>query len=218
VYATQSLSFSMKFLGLLVLLFGVLSVSAFRGMPQRSFSGTQLTMNLQQNCKQITKALGVGALSFLVSGAPLNYIQSDGMVSLVQPAAADVRAQQKRTYFRFAPKFNEGKEYYKNEVKAAIDKDDFTVVSKLFENFVTKVNRNTDQETTDTYANVHYTRPMTLLGGTFAERGTSAKTRALQEQEALFITAMQKLEGTMSAMNRKLPTSPRSLNLLHRYY
>jgi hypothetical protein len=60
----------------------------------------------------------------------------------VQSVHADVRAQQKRTYFRFVPKLIIGKDFYKTQVKDAIDKEDWPVVSKFFEEFVSKYNPN----------------------------------------------------------------------------
>lgn len=48
-------------------------------------------------------------------------------------AHADVRAAQKRTYFRFIPKFNTGKEFYQGDLKQAIDKENWPVVEKIFE-------------------------------------------------------------------------------------
>lgn len=119
--------------------------------------------------------------------------------NIVSPllANADFRAAQKRTYFRFIPKLIEGKEFYNKDLKAAIDKEDWKVVEKFFEEYVSKYNGSVkDQaETTDTYVNSRFFRPMQLFSGTFAERGTSPKQRALAEQLELFKTAMNDLEG-----------------------
>lgn len=135
---------------------------------------------------------------------------------LVQPANADVRAQQKRTYFRFVPKLNEGTAFFKNELKQAIDKEDWKVVEKAFEVYVSKYNKNDPNQidATDSYVNVHFYRPMTLFAGSFAERGSSPKNKAMMEQEALFEEAMGNLEGCIKdrkgngffAADIKMPT------------
>ena len=135
----------------------------------------------------------------------------------MQPSSvlADVRAQQKKTYFRFAPKLNEGKEFYRVDLKEAIDKGNWDVVSKFFAEYVSKVNRNDPgQVQTDTYVNNNLYRPMTLLSGTFAERGSSIKTRLLLDEEAAFSQAMASLEGCVKdikgegffAPTTKMPT------------
>lgn len=135
----------------------------------------------------------------------------------MQPSSvqADVRAQQKKTYFRFAPKLNEGKEFYRVELKEAIDKGNWDVVSKFFAEYVSKVNKNDPgQVQTDTFVNNNLYRPMTLLSGTFAERGSSIKTRLLLDEEAAFSQAMASLEGCVKdikgegffAPTTKMPT------------
>lgn len=53
--------------------------------------------------KMIARCTGVGIIALSLSD--LSFLQEPfSMVSVVQPAYADVRAQQKRTYFRFSPK------------------------------------------------------------------------------------------------------------------
>jgi len=117
--------------------------------------------------------------------------------NLIQPAHADFRAQQKRTYFRFIPKFETGLKFYATDLKKAIDDEKFDVIKTVFEEFVVKVNPNDpnqiDQK--DTYVNEKFYRPMVLFSGTFAERGTSIKQRLLLEQKDIFETAMGDLEG-----------------------
>eukprot|EP01041_Mallomonas_annulata_P008246 gene8246-16962_t len=117
----------------------------------------------------------------------------------VQPAFAEFRAAQKRTYFRFVPKIVSGRDFYKNELKQAIDKEDWKVVEKIFEEYVTKYNPNfPDQvDATDTYVQSTFFRPMTVLAGSFAERGSSPKQRALTEQLEVFEKAINKLESSV---------------------
>ena len=43
------------------------------------------------------------------------------------------------TYFRFIPKMNEGRNFFKNELKVAIEKEDWPVITNFFEEYVTKV-------------------------------------------------------------------------------
>jgi len=160
-------------------------------------------------------AVAVGLMSTPV---PSILLPNDSplMSVFIQPANADVRAQQKRTYFRFIPKLNEGTAFFKNELKQAIDKEDWKVLEKAFEVYVSKYNKNDPNQidATDTYINVHFYRPMTLFAGSFAERGSSPKTKAMMEQEALFEEAMGNLEGCIKdrkgsgffAADIKMPT------------
>ena len=82
--------------------------------------------------KAATIAVVANALVF----SPMN------VFTPVQSAQADVRAQQKRTYFRFVPKLIIGRDFYKGAVKTAIEKEDWPVVTKFFEEFVSKYNPN----------------------------------------------------------------------------
>eukprot|EP00600_Ochromonadales_sp_CCMP1393_P009591 CAMPEP_0174975654 /NCGR_PEP_ID=MMETSP0004_2-20121128/12567_1 /TAXON_ID=420556 /ORGANISM="Ochromonas sp., Strain CCMP1393" /LENGTH=229 /DNA_ID=CAMNT_0016226537 /DNA_START=58 /DNA_END=747 /DNA_ORIENTATION=- len=175
-----------------------MAVSAFHSPLMRAARTSHPTMQMISG-NRFSKAVGVGLLSFTLSQGIVNNDLS--FHSAIPPAVADVRAQQKRTYFRFAPKLVEGTAFYKNDLKQAIDKKDYAVVSKFFEEYVTKVNKqDPGQVDTDTYVNQHFFRPMTLLSGTFAERGTSSKTRLLQEQQENFATAMKSLEGCTKNM------------------
>jgi hypothetical protein len=118
--------------------------------------------------------------------------------SILTPVAvADVRAQQKRTYFRFVPKLTTGRDFYKTELKAAVDSEDWKVIEKFFEVYVSKYNPNDPNQidATDSYVNVHFYRPMTVFAGSFAEKGSSPKQKALMEAEDKFATAMSDLEG-----------------------
>lgn len=51
---------------------------------------------------------------------------------LMHTATADVRAQQKRTYFRFVPKLIEGIKFLKTDIRAAIDKEDWVCCILLY--------------------------------------------------------------------------------------
>lgn len=143
---------------------------------------------------KISRAVSVGMLGFTLSQGTLSYLPDSGpVVTLVKPASAEFRAAQKRTYFRFTPKLVDGMKYYASDLKTAIDKEDFNVVKKFFEIYVVKANDLGDK--TDSYYQNHFTRPLTVLGGSFAERGVSPKQKLLAEQELVFETAMGELEG-----------------------
>ena len=137
-------------------------------------------------------------LAALFTVSPLQIDQNNLLSQLVLPAAhADFRAAQKRTYFRFVPKLIEGREFYKNDLKGAIDSEKWDVVTKFFETYVSKYNPNdpAQVDATDTYVNVHFFRPMTVWSGSFAERGSSVKQRLLLDQIDIFKASMDDLEG-----------------------
>lgn len=102
-----------------------------------------------------------------------------------------------------------GTAFYGNELKSAIDKDDWAVVEKFFEEYVSKYNPNdkTQVDQTDSYINNYILRPMKVLSGSFAERGTSPKQKALADKELEFEKAMTRLEG--DEMMRMLSSSRR---------
>ena len=116
---------------------------------------------------------------------------------LIQVAHADFRAAQKRTYFRMVPKIITGRDFYKGELKQAIDKEDWKVVEKAFETYVAKYNPNDPSQVdqTDRYVDNYFLRPMTVFAGSFAERGTSPKTKSMMQQVELFRAALDDLEG-----------------------
>jgi len=147
------------------------------------------------------KKVATATLSSLaLLNAPIALVLHEGEAPqplFVQPAHADFRAQQKRTFFRNAPKLAEGGSFLKTNVRGAIDKEDWKAIEKLFEEYVSKYNGSQKDQVdqTDTYVNANYLRPMTLLAGSFAERGSSPKQRSLMEQREIFLEAMDKLEG-----------------------
>jgi len=152
------------------------------------------------------KSQDTAIVSTLLLGFGLNLVplsitvpSNDVSMTSISPmiANADFRAAQKRTYFRFIPKLLEGKEFYVKDLKSAIDKEDWKVVEKYFEEYVSKYNPSDTSVvmSTDTYVNVHFFRPMQLFSGTFAERGSSPKQRALSDQLDVFKSAMDELEG-----------------------
>ena len=57
---------------------------------------------------------------------------------------------------------------------SSIEKGDWPVIEKVFESYVTKYNPNdkSQVDSTDTFLNTKYVRPMTVLAGSFAERGS----------------------------------------------
>jgi hypothetical protein len=85
--------------------------------------------------------------------------------------------------------------FYATDLKAAIDKEDFKVVSTMFEEYVSKKNDNGDKM--DTYYNNHFTRPMTVLAGSFAERASNPKTAFLNQKEQEFEKVIDDLYGTV---------------------
>jgi hypothetical protein len=154
-----------------------------------------MSMHIDRSFAKVSRAVSVGVLGFALSQGSISYLpDSSPVVSFVKPAVAEFRAAQKRTYFRFAPKFVEGMKFYGTDLKAGLDKDNYDAVTKLFDVYVTKVNPDLGDKT-DTYFNNHFTRPMTVLSGSFAERGVSPKQRLLLEKEKAFEAAMSELEG-----------------------
>jgi len=160
--------------------------------------------------KQLTKvALGIFA-GFALS-AP-DFTHNFG----VAPVVADFRAQQKSTFFRFAPKFTSGRDFYRSELKNVVESGNWDAIKKFFEVYPSKINRNDPNQVDayDSYVNLNFYRPMKVLAGSFAERGTSTKQRALTEQEVAFETAMAELEGCVKdrkgegffAQTIKMPT------------
>jgi hypothetical protein len=139
-----------------------------------------------------------GMMSLLLITSPITLNPPNTIIT--NTAHADVRAQMKRTYFRFVPKLITGLNYYKNDLKTAVEKEDWDTIKKFFEVYVSKYNANDPKQidATDTYVNAQLYRPMTVFAGSFAEKGTSPKQKSLMEQEILFETAMSQLEGTAS--------------------
>lgn len=121
---------------------------------------------------------------------------------LPQPVHAEFRAAQKRTYFRQTPKLIEGGGFLAGDLKQAVEKEDYRVIEKMFEEYASKVIANRDNEVaqTDTYVNSKFYRPMTILSGSFAEKGTSEKQRKMMEKELKFEEAMKLLQGTTKDM------------------
>ena len=149
--------------------------------------------------KQLQKAITSAVVATSIVAAPILTVVSPPGLGLVQSANADVRAQQKRTYFRFVPKLIIGRDFYKADLKAAIDKEDWPVVQKIFEEYITRTNKESGStEATDTYVNQYLIRPMSVFSSSFAERGSSDKQRALLEQEQTFEAAMAALDSSVN--------------------
>jgi hypothetical protein len=101
-------------------------------------------------------------------------------------------------------------------LKAAIEKEDWPVVGKFFEEYVSKYNPNDPSQVdkVDTYVNNFLLRPMKVLSSSFAERGSSPKQKALADLETTFELAMGDLEGCVKdrkgdgffAQEIKIPT------------
>ena len=137
--------------------------------------------------KAIPQALLVGTLA-----------TSSIELAAPQPAVADFRAAQKRTYFRQSPKLIEGGAFLTKDLKNAVETEDYKVIGGMFDDYASKVIASRDNEVvqTDTFVNAKFYRPMTVLAGSFAERGTSEKQRQLMDQEQAFEQAFRLLEGT----------------------
>lgn len=112
---------------------------------------------------------------------------------------ASARPAQKSTFFRFSPKFIEGRNYYRTELKNAIDHEDWQVVGKFFEVYVSRYNKNfPDQvDAYDTYVNKQLYRPMKVIATSFSDRSVSPKETKLTEHITAFEKAMAKLEGSI---------------------
>lgn len=110
---------------------------------------------------------------------------------------ASARPAQKNTFFRFSPKFIEGRDYYRTELKTAIDREDWQVVGKFFEVYVSRYNKNfPDQvDAYDSYVNKQLYRPMKVIATSFSDRSVSPMETKLMEQITAFEKAMAKLEG-----------------------
>lgn len=100
---------------------------------------------------KFAKAVSIAVVANAIVLSPMN------VFTPVQSAHADVRAQQKRTYFRFVPKLIIGRDFYKTQIKDAIDKEDWPVITKFFDEFVSKYNPN-DPTQVDATGECHHYR------------------------------------------------------------
>lgn len=172
--------------------------SATKRVTDSSLMMKQSSMLSWKNLQQAS-ALTALVTVITTSGLPGIDHQVSSVQDLFQPAMvkADYRASQKSTYFRFSPKFLKGREFYRTDLKNAIDQEKWDVVEKFFEQYASKVNRNDPNQVDayDTYVNNNLYRPMRILAGSFAERGSSPKQRILLEKEMAFEQVMDELEG-----------------------
>lgn len=177
---------------------------AFRAKGRApSATRRQIYLNLQMHSEFIAKmqkimlASAVG-ISIGVQSSPVSSFSFPVLSSAIPVARADYRAQQKSTYFRFSPKLIAGRAFFKYELKKAIDSGDWKAVEKFFELYPSKINKNDPNQIDayDSYLNSNIIRPMKVLAGSFAERGSSVKQRNLLEQEEAFEAALSNLEGT----------------------
>jgi len=185
---------------LLVALFSSFALHhAFRPSISNGRLSAPNTMKMASTDSDITASIkkfskvSLGIVAGFALAAP-DFSQYYGAVA---PAAAEFRAQQKRTFFRFSPKFIVGRDFYKTELKKAIDSEDWEAIKKFTEVYPSKINRNdaSQIDAYDSYVNSNFYRPMKVLAGSFADRGSSKKQRALMEQEVAFETAVSDLEG-----------------------
>ena len=155
--------------------------------------------NNENNVNNLNKKIISSMMSVLLLSSTTIFLNPTNTI-ITNVANADVRAQQKKTYFRFVPKFITGLNYYKNDLKSAVDNSDWPTIAKFFEVYVTKYNPNDPKQvdSTDTYVNSKLFRPMTVFAGSFAEKSSSPKQKAMMEQEQAFESAMQELEKCAS--------------------
>lgn len=190
----------MKALICLIVLLFFISVSSFTHVAPPCRRTSPIAMKVEG--ASVPKALSALVISGGLFVTPVLPSGLLGRNPLVSVANADFRAAQKRTYFRYAPKLVDGTSFYEKELKSAIAKDDWKVVENMFKEYTTKVD-GSDKKTvtqTDTFVNSRFLRPMLLLSGTFAERGTSPKQRDLQAQLDAYTLAMKSLQGSVMDM------------------
>lgn len=165
----QSLSYFM-------LICTLVHVSGFSSsISRQSISNrkTYLKMNFPQKyITDIGKVCAIVALPLSLTFSDFGTLFDNSHVLTIKAANADVRAQQKRTYFRFVPKLKTGLTFYATELKEAVDNEDYKKISSIFDEFVYKQHK-TDSELDqmETYVNLNFFRPMKVFAGTFAERG-----------------------------------------------
>ena len=122
------------------MIFSCLVISSFSFSP--ALVSNRMSAQIQMSGfsdiikSKFAKAATIAVVTNALVLSPMN------VFTPVESAHADVRAQQKRTYFRFVPKLIIGRDFYKGAVKTAIDKEDWPVVTKFFEEFVSKYNPN----------------------------------------------------------------------------
>ena len=157
--------------------------------------GFNVQMKAAGPSQKLMRAVGQG---LLIGGLTTSSVTT----MAPQPVHAEFRAAQKRTYFRQTPKLIEGGTFLTTDLKAAVEKEDYKVIEKMFEEYASKVISNRENEVAqyDTYVNNKFYRPMTILAGSFAEKGTSEKQRQMMEKEIKFEGAMKLLQGTTKDM------------------
>ena len=118
------------------LLVSCMSFSPALNAPHRISRNLEMSAFSDAMQSKFAKAVTIAVVTNALVLSPMN------VFTPVQSAHADVRAQQKRTYFRFVPKLIIGRDFYKVQIKDAIEKDDWPVITKFFEEFVSKYNPN----------------------------------------------------------------------------
>jgi hypothetical protein len=197
---------------LLLVLLLVSLANAFKQLANvRNLKKFALKMNKESSLLNQNWLRNVVASTLMTSSIfTSNYVltPSEIQIDMFRPvvAVADFRAQQKSTFFRFSPKLVTGRDYFRSNIKNAIEKEDWEIVKKFFELYPSKINKNDPKQVDafDSYINSNLYRPMKVLAGSFAERASTDKQRALVEQEAIFEEAMQSLEGKLLPINKLL--------------
>lgn len=133
-----------------------------------------------------------------VANVNLQGITESSILS-IQPAQAEFRAAQKSTFFRVVPRFIAGRDYYRTELKSAVEKQQWDVIRKFFELYPSKINKNDPNqiEAYDSYVNKNILRPLKLLTSSSAEKGTSPRQQLLFAKEQEFEQAMALLQGSV---------------------
>jgi hypothetical protein len=138
------------------LLISCVSFSPALNAPHRISRNIEMSAFSDAIQSKFTKAVTIAVVTNALVLSPMN------VFTPVQSAHADVRAQQKRTYFRFVPKLIIGRDFYKTQIKDAIEKEDWPVVAKFFEEFVSKYNPN-DPTQVDATGEYNHTNLSTAL-------------------------------------------------------
>ncbi len=146
----------------------------------------------------IAKKLLFLSLFSTVANVNLQGITESSLLS-IQPVQAEFRAAQRSTFFRVVPRFVAGRDYYRTELKTAVEKQQWDAIGKFFELYPSKINKNDPNQIDayDSYVNKNILRPLKLLTSSSAEKGTSPKQQLLFAKEQEFEQAMALLEGSV---------------------
>ncbi|CEM16218.1 unnamed protein product [Vitrella brassicaformis CCMP3155] len=107
-----------------------------------------------------------------------------GLAAGPSTAAADIDLMSaKRSYFRYVPRIEKGRDMYVLDLRPAIESENWQAVQSFFE-----VRKNDN-----TYASYYLTRPMEIWSTSFSEKGTGDRTKQLQSIAKEFEDALDKI-------------------------